>query len=267
MKDADRPVWHVIWRHRDLLGRMARQDINSRYQGSAFGLLWSMATPVLLLAAYWLVLGRILQARWGELPGDSYPVVLFSGLVVHLFLADVVGRAPALVIEHQTYVKKVVFPLEILSPMTVLTALFHLVISLAILFLGQLLLTGNVPATWVFVPLVMASLVPMLLGLSWMLSSLGVYLRDVQQVVPLTLTLMMFLSPIFYPMHAVPPEYRSWLYLNPITTVIEQLRNVVVAGEPPDWSVLGIYSVVALAVMLLGGWWFVRTRKGFSDVL
>ena len=143
IKPLRQSVPAIVWANRELLGRMARQDINSRYQGSMFGLLWSMATPLLLLSAYWLVLGRILQARWGDLPGASYPVVLFSGLVVHLFLAEVVGRAPALVIEHQTYVKKVVFPLEILSPMTVLTALFHFGTSLAILLVGQLLLTGQ----------------------------------------------------------------------------------------------------------------------------
>lgn len=256
-----------MWSHRILLGRMARQDINSRYQGSVFGLLWSIATPVMLLCAYWLVLGRIFQARWGNLPGEAYPIVLFGGLVVHLFFAEVLGRAPGLIIDHKTYVKKVVFPLEILSPMTVLTALFHLATGVVILFLGQLLLTGHAPATWIWLPIVLLTLLPMAIGMSWILSSLGVYLRDVQQVVPLSLTLLMFLSPIFYPIDAVPERLRGWLYLNPLTVAIEQVRRVVISGQPPEWVKLGAYLAVSTGVMLIGAWWFRRTKKGFADVL
>ncbi|WP_161556192.1 ABC transporter permease [Xanthomonas campestris] len=256
-----------LWNHRALLGRMVKRDIRGRYQGSIFGTLWSFATPLLLLCAYWFFLGVVLQARFGATPQVAFPVVLFSGLVIHLFFAEVLGRASGLIFEHATYVKKVVFPLTVLPWMTLATAAFHLCVNLSILLIGQLLIVGSIPPTWPLIFLVMLPTLPLLLGLSWMLAAFAVFLRDIQQVVPLILTLMMFASPIFFPMEMVPEQYRPFLVLNPTTVIIQQVRAVAIRGEFPDFQVLGIYSIVALVVMSLGYWVFVRTRKGFADVL
>lgn len=250
-----------------LLKRLVVRDIRARYQGSAFGTLWALGTPLLLLFAYWFVLGMMLQAKWGGTPSKLYPVVLFSGLIVHLFFADVLGRSPGLIIEHGTYVKKVVFPLATLQWMVLATAAFHLVVNILILLLGQLLIAGHIPPTWPLVFIVLLPLLPMLLGLSWFLSSIGTFLRDVQQVIPLLLTLMMFLSPIFFPMELVPERYRYLMYLNPLTLIILQVRKVTIEGSLPDFFAIFVYTVCSTIVMYAGYWWFCRTRKGFADVL
>lgn len=250
-----------------LLKRLVARDIRARYQGSMFGTLWAFGTPLLLLFAYWFVLGVMLQAKWGTVPSKLYPVVLFSGLIVHLFGADVLGRAPMLIIDNGTYVKKVVFPLATLQWMALATAGFHLLVNLLILLIGQLLIAGHLPLTWPLVIVVMLPLLPLLLGLSWFLSSIGTFLRDVQQVIPLLLTLMMFLSPIFFPMELVPERYRYLMYLNPLTLIIVQVRVVAIDGGWPDFTALGIYAVCSIIFMYAGYWWFCRTRKGFADVI
>lgn len=256
-----------LFTNRSLVRRLAVRDIQGRYQGSVFGTFWSLATPLMLLFAYWFVLGVVLQAKWGAIPSKMYPVMLFSGMVVHFFAAEVLGRAPSLIIENRTYVKKVVFPLAALPWMSMATAGFHLLMNLAILLLGQLLIAGSVPVTWPLVVLVVLPLVPLLLGLSWFLSSLGVFLRDIQQVVPLLLTMMMFLSPIFFSMEMVPEQFQQAMYLNPLTVIIQQVRVVTIEGSRPDIGLLAAYSVVSLVVMYAGYWWFGRTHKGFADVV
>jgi lipopolysaccharide transport system permease protein len=254
-------------RNYPLLRRLVVRDIRGRYQGSVFGTFWSIGTPLFLLFAYWFVLGVVLQARWGHAPSKLYPAILFSGLIIHLFCAEVWGRAPMLIIDNKTYVKKVVFPLATLSWMSLATAVFQLCVNLSVLFVGQVLMARGVPATWPLVFLVVIPLLPMLLGISWFLSSLGVYLRDVQQVIPLLLTMMMFLSPIFFPIELVPDKYRAFMYANPLTLIILQVRAVTIEGHLPDFMSLAIYTACGTVVMYAGYWWFCRTQKGFADVL
>lgn len=256
-----------LWGNRALMQRLVRRDIRGRYQGSVFGTLWSFATPLLLLCAYWFVLGVVLQAKFGATPQVAYPVVLFSGLIVHLFCAEVMGRAPGLIFDHATYVKKVVFPLSVLPWMTLATAAFHLLVNLSILLVGQFLIVGTIPPTWPLVFVVLLPLFPLLLGFSWIASAFTVFLRDIQQVVPLVLMVMMFLSPIFFPIELVPQPFRTYLYLNPTTAIILQVRAVTILGEAPDFEVLGIYTLVSLVIMSIGYWAFARTRKGFADVI
>lgn len=250
-----------------LMQRLTKRDIRGKYQGSTFGVLWSLATPLMLLAAYWFVLGFVLQARFGMAPQKMYPVILFSGLIIHLFFAEVVGRAPGLIFEHRTYVKKVVFPLTVLPWMTVATATFHFLVNTSILLIGQWLIMGEVPVTWPLVYLVILPLIPMMLGLAWFFSALSVFLRDIQQVVPLALTLMMFLSPIFVPMEMIPARFVPVIYLNPTSTIILAVRDVALNGRMPDFLQLGLYTAVAILVMLIGYTFFHKTRKGFADVL
>jgi len=250
-----------------LTQRLARRDIRGKYQGSTFGVLWSLATPLMLLTAYWFLLGYLLQAKFGATPQKMYPVILFSGLIIHLFFAEVVGRAPGLIFEHRTYVKKVVFPLSILPWMTVATASFHFLVNTTILLIGQWLIVGALPATWPLIYVVTLPLVPMMLGLAWFLSALSVFLRDIQQVVPLALTLMMFLSPIFVPMELIPERFAPALYLNPTSSIILAVRDVAIYGQQPDYLQLITYSAVAVLVMLLGYAFFNKTRTGFADVL
>lgn len=256
-----------LYTHWQMLARLVPRDVQARYLGSTFGVLWSFASSLLILLAYWFFLGVVLQAKWGASPSVQYPVILFSGLILHQFFADVIGRAPSLIIANSSYVRKVVFPVQVLPWVTVATAGFHLLVNLLILLLGQLLILHSVPLTWLWLPVVILPLIPMAVGFSWIVSSLGVYLRDIAHIVPLVLTVMMFLSPIFYSLDMVPPQYRPWLLINPLTFVMEQARRVAIQGLAPEFPQLALYAAASIVVMFAGYWWFARTKKGFADVL
>jgi lipopolysaccharide transport system permease protein len=194
-------------------------------------------------------------------------VVLFVGMIVHGLLAEVLNRAPGLILGNVNYVKKVVFPLEILPVISMGAALFHSFVSLGVLLIVFAMFNGYLHWTAVFTPLVLLPLVVLTLGLSWMLASLGVFLRDVGQTIGLVTTVMLFLAPVFYPVTALPEELRPWLMANPLTFIIEQARAVLIWGRLPNWTGLGIYTLAATTVAWAGYAWFQKTRKGFADVL
>jgi lipopolysaccharide transport system permease protein len=259
-----------LYRHRQLILQMTRREVIGRYRGSVFGMAWSLFNPVFMLAVYTFVFSMAFKARWGTSAEESrtqFAVVLFVGLVVHSLLAEVLNRAPTLIVSNANFVKKVIFPLEILPVVTVGAALFHGVISLAVLLAAFFLFNGYLPWTAVLTPLVLLPLLVLAAGVGWMLSSLGVFLRDAGQTIGIVTTAMMFLAPVFYPVSALPEEIRPWLMLNPTTFIIEQAREVLVWGRAPNWEGLGLYSMVAVLLAWLGYAWFQKTRKGFSDVL
>lgn len=261
------------WRLRLLFWQLVQRDVLARYRGSLLGLLWSFATPLLMLAVYTFVFSVVFQARWGGAAAPEgggrleFAILLFAGLIVFNLFAECINKAPGLVLGHASYVKRVVFPLHVLPWVSLGSALFHALISLLVLLLAMLV-DGRVPglmALWL--PLVLLPFGLMILGLSWLLAALGVYLRDIGQVVGLMLTALMFLSPIFYPASALPESVRAWLALNPLSLIIEQLRRVLVWNQAPDWLGLGVYTLVALLVAWLGLAFFEKVRRGFADVL
>lgn len=258
-----------LWRHRELIKASAKREVLGRYRGSALGLLWSFFNPLFMLAVYTFVFSEVFKARWGT-GSDSkteFALVLFIGMIVFNLFAECVNRAPGLVLGNPNYVKKVVYPLEILPVVTLLSALFHGLISLGVWLLAYIVFFGLPHATVLYFPLIILPFFLFLIGLSWALSALGVFLRDVSQFIGLVTTVLMFLSPIFYPATALPENYRHWLYLNPLTSVIEQTRDVMFWGKNPDFSLLLIYWFASAAIAWLGFAWFQKTRKGFADVL
>lgn len=259
-----------LWRNRQLIVQMARREVVGRYKGSVMGLAWSFLNPVFMLAVYTFVFSVVFRARWGiggEESKTQFALVLFVGLIVHGLFAEVLNRAPALILSNVNYVKKVVFPLEILPIISVGAALFHTLISLCVLLAAFTLFNGHLHWTVVFTPLVFLPLIILTLGLAWILASLGVFLRDVGQTIGLITTVMMFLAPVFYPITAIPEEFRPWIMVNPLTVMIEQAREVLIWGRLPDWTGLGIYTLVATFIAWAGYAWFQKTRKGFADVL
>lgn len=260
-----------LWRNRQLIGQMTRREVAGRYRGSVLGLAWSFFNPLFMLAVYTFVFSEIFKARWGDAGGaDSrtqFAVVLFVGLIVLNLFGEVVNRAPSLVLGNANYVKKVVFPLEILPVVALGTALFHTLVSLAVLGIAFFVFNGYLHWTAVFTPLVLLPLVILTTGLAWMLASLGVFLRDVGQTIGILTTVLMFLSPVFYPVTAVPERFRAFIMVNPLTFIIEQAREVLVWGHLPNWQGLTLYSAAACAVAWVGYAWFQKTRKGFADVL
>ncbi|MFM9847226.1 MAG: ABC transporter permease [Hyphomicrobiaceae bacterium] len=257
--------------HRTLIHQLIRREVVARYRGSALGILWSMITPLFMLATFTFVFGTIFQTRWTTSGATAsigeFAIIIFVGLIVFQLFSEVVNRAPTLVLSNPNYVKKVVFPLEILPVVALGSALFHTAVSLLVLCFFMLAFAGHVPLTLPFLPVVLAPLLLVILGLSWFLSSLGVYFRDISQVLGTLLTALMFLSPIFFPSSALPDWVKPWLILNPLSLPIEQARDVLIWGKAPDFLALAIYTLPALAVAAGGLWWFQKTRKGFADVL
>lgn len=260
-----------LWRNRQLIVQMTRREVAGRYKGSALGLAWSFFNPVFMLVVYTFVFSEIFKSRWGGVGGDEsktqFAVILFVGMIVMGLFTEVLNRAPGLIISNVNYVKKVVFPIEILPVIAMGAALFHSLISFGVLLTAFALFNGYLHWTLIFTPLVLLPLVILTLGLGWMLASLGVFLRDVGQTIAIITTVLMFLTPIFYPVTAVPERFRPFIMANPLTFIIGQAREVLIWGHMPNWIGLGIYTLVAIVFAWAGYAWFQKTRKGFADVL
>ena len=260
-----------LWRNRQLIVQMTKREVVGRYQGSAMGLAWSFLNPVFMLVVYTFVFSEIFKSRWGGIGGDDsktqFAVVLFVGMIVLSLFSEVLNRAPGLILSNVNYVKKVVFPIEILPVIAMGAALFHSFISLGVLLAAFALFNGYLHWTAVFTPLVLLPLVILTMGLAWMLASLGVFLRDVGQTIGIITTVLMFLSPVFYPITAVPERFHPIIMANPLTFIIEQAREVLIWGHLPNWLGLGTYTLAAVAIAWAGYAWFQKTRKGFADVL
>ena len=259
----------TLWAQRELVSELVRRDIAGRYRGSALGVLWSLAAPLLLLAAFTLVFGVVFPSRWGTAPAGAkgFALLLFPGILIHALLAEPFGRAPVMIASVPNYVKKVVFPLELLPVVAVATALFHALLGFVVLCLALIVLSDGIPVTAVALPLVLAPLLLVTVGVSWLFAALGVYLRDIAQITGLVTMLLMFISPVFYPVSALPPAIRPWIDLNPLTIPLESARDALIFGRWPDWSALALYAIVAGLVAWGGYWLFQRSRKGFADVL
>jgi len=272
---AEQPISPVslgksLWQHRQLIKQMAWREVVGRYKGSFIGLFWSFINPVLMLAVYTFVFSVVFKARWGIDGGDSktsFALILFVGLIVHGLLAEVLNRAPSLIVSNVNYVKKVIFPLEVLPAISLIAALFHSMVSILVLLLASVAINFYLPWTVVLLPVVVFPLIILIVGLSWILASLGVFIRDIGQTIGIITTVMLFLAPVFYPLSAMPEKYQPYILANPLTFIIEQAREVLIYGHLPNWSGLGIYMLIGIGIAWAGYAWFQKTRKGFADVL
>ena len=260
----------IFIKHRQLIFQMIQREVIGRYKGSVIGLGWSFFNPILMLAVYTFVFSVVFKARWGIDTNESktqFAVILFVGMIVHGLFAEVVSRAPSLILSNVNYVKKVVFPLEILPIISLGAALFHSLISVSVLLLAFVFFNGFLHWTVIFLPLVILPFMCLILGLAWIFASIGVFIRDIGQAINLIVMILMFLSPVFYPITALPEEFRPWLLANPLTFIIEQSREVLIWGKLPDFIGLLIYIFYSILLMWLGFAWFQKTRKGFADVI
>lgn len=258
-----------FWRNYTLIKVMATRQIIGRYRGSFIGILWAFFNPLFTLTVYTFVFSVILGSRW-NLESNSkteFALVLFCGLIVFNLFAECINNAPNSILSNVNYVKKVVFPLEILPWVTLASVAFHAMVSWSVWLTAYIIFFGMPHATVLFLPLVMLPLMLFVIGLSWWLASLGVYLRDAPQFVGIAVNVLMFMSPIFYPVTAIPEQFRWFLFLNPLTIIVEQVREVMFWGNYPDLKKLGISLTIGLLVASLGFAWFQKTRKGFADVI
>lgn len=265
------PLWlHRLHQHRTLLWRLIQREVAGRYRGSLLGWGWSLLNPLLMLAVYTFVFSTVFKARWPDLEQAGplgFAINLFAGLIVFNLVAECVGKAPTLVLSEPSYVTKVVFPLEVLSAVAVGAAGFHACTSLVVLGLFEWMAVGAIPVTALWLPLVWLPLVLGCLGVCWLLSALGVFLRDLPQVVSVGLSMLMFLSAIFYPLSALPERWQPWLRVNPLVPVIEQTRRVLVRGEQPEILYVLLGVPLALLGCELGFRLFLKARRGFADVM
>lgn len=258
----------VLPQHRRLIFDLTRRELAARYKGSLLGVAWALLNPLMMLALYTFFFSLILKAKWGiDDTAPNFGLMLFCGLIVHGWMADVLSRAPDLLSSHRNYVKKVVFPLEALSWITVLSALVQLVMSLVVLVVLAIVLGQGISWTILLLPVVLAPLLLLLLGLSWFISSLAVFFKDIGQLMGSLLTLLLFTSTAFFSLETAPSAIRDLILFNPLTVIMDGVRQVVILHELPNWERLGIHAVISFAVCVLGYAWFQRTRPGFADVL
>ena len=256
-------------RNRRLIITLIKRDVIGRYRGSFLGILWSFFNPLLMLLVYTLVFSVIFKARWnvGSDSKTEFALVLFTGLIVFNLFAESFNRAPILIISNANYVKKVIFPLEILPWVTMGSSLFHAIVSLGVWFIFYLIFFGIPYLSALLLPVVILPIILFTMGISWFFASIGVFLRDLEQAVGIGTTVLMFLSPIFYPLSMLPSQYRGILYLNPLTTAVEQVRSVLIFGKLPNPLVFSLYLGIMILMAWLGFAWFQKTRKGFADVI
>jgi lipopolysaccharide transport system permease protein len=255
---------------RTLLWRLTQREVVGRYRGSLLGWGWSLVYPLLMLGVYTFVFSTVFKARWPDLQQAGslgFAVNLFAGLIVFNLFAECVGKAPTLIVSQPSYVTKVVFPLDTLAAVAVAAAGFHACTSLVVLGVFQLLATGAIPATALWLPLVWVPLLLGALALCWLLSALGVFLRDLNQLVSVGLSVLMFLSAVFYPISALPERWQPLLLANPLVVVIEQTRQVLVRGEAPDPLYLFLGIPLAVLACELCFRLFQKARRGFADVI
>lgn len=257
-------------RFRPVFRQFLRREIVGRYRGSMLGISWAFIHPLLMLGVYTFVFVEVFKARWPGVEqsgGLAFSQRIFAGLMVFSLFSEVIGRAPSLIIEQANLVKKVAFPLELLPFISIGTALFHFALSAMILLASVLVVDARLSATVFLLPLVVLPLIPLLLGLGWLLSALGVFVRDIGPIVGVSVNLLMFMSPVFYSASSLSPRWQFWMNLNPLTPVIENLRLVVFNAAQPHWGDWFVSLGVASGVALFGAWVFYKTRDGFADVL
>ena len=254
--------------NRNMIYLFAKRDIVLRYRGSMLGILWSILSPLFMLMLYSFLYGIILKVKWGN--GESqmqFALIIFSGLFIYNFFSDCVSRSATIIVSNTNYVKKIVFPLEIFPYIVMASALFQLSVGFVVWLVFYLLLNGLPHITVLYFPVLLMPLMLFVLGLAWFFSAIGVYIRDVAQAITIVLSALMLITPIFFPLSAVPEAFQSLFYLNPLTYILEQMRAILIFGLSPNWINLSFLTVGYAVFAWLGFAWFQKTRKGFADVL
>lgn len=258
-----------ILRNRALVTSLIRRDIESRYRGSTFGLVWAFVNPLMTLLVYAFVFGIVFKTRWvgySNSPLD-FAVLMFAGLLIFNLFAECANRASSQMLANTNYIKKVVFPLEILPLATLGSALFHFCMSMLVWIAFHIIFIGPPSPKLLLLPIAIIPLLLFTIGTSWLLTSFGVYLRDTQQVVGILTTALLFLSPVLYPLAALPDNFKIVMLLNPMTYMVEIVRDTMMGGIAIPYGMWFLATPISLLWAWLGYLWFQKTKKGFADVL
>lgn len=262
----------TILQNRSLVWQMTKRNVEMRYRGSMLGLVWSFVHPLMMLCVYTFVFSVVFKARWGvEVTGGSgkgaFAVIMFCGMAMFNLFSESINSSSLCVVGNPNFVKKVIFPLEILPFAQVCTTFFLGMAWFVLLFFGAWIILGSLSWTMLLLPVILLPLLVFTLGVTYFVASFGVYVRDTPYMIGVILQVLFFATPIFYPINAVPERFRIWLELNPLTVFIDQARSVFLYGQLPNWKFLGCAALVSIVVLQLGFFFFQRTKKGFADVL
>jgi len=262
-------VLGLIWRYRELVFPLARRKIASRYRGSVLGVFWAVLNPLIMLGIYTFIFSVIFQSKWGLSQSDrpEFALFLFSGLILYSVFADCINEAPAVLLENKLFIRQLVFPTEILAWVDLLVSLFNLFINWLILMGFYALVIGMPPTASLYLPLIVLPILLITLGGVWLVSSIGLYLRDLGHMIRLFTTALLFLSPIFYPAAAVPERFQAYYAVNPLVHILEMSKGALFYGLHPDWEVLGFCLIGSWAFAWIGYIWFMNAKKGFADVV
>lgn len=252
----------------ELVLELTKREIQAKYRGTYVGIVWAFLAPMLMAALFTLFFAEVFKARWEQFPSSlSFGIAIYSGLLIHGFVIDVLSRAVLCVISHSHLVRKLVFPVQVLPVVVVLSAAFHLTIGLIPLIVMSFWSGAQVSWQVLLLPLTLVPLLVLSLGLAWLGASLGVYLRDITQAMPFIGNALLFLSPIFYARSALPEAFQPLMLLNPITLIVEAIRDIVMKQLAPDFWALSIYLIIAFMIAGLGYAAFQALKRGFIDVL
>jgi len=259
-----------LWLKRGLISQFVKRDVLSRYKGSYLGIFWSFLYPLLMLSVYTFVFSVIFKAKWGISMTESkveFALTLFCGIIAFNIFSETVNQAPRLILNNPNFVKKVIFPLEILPIVSIGSALIHSFISLIILLVGVAIFMHTLSWTIAYIPIVIFPLILMTLGISWFLASIGVFVRDIGYAIGIVTQILFFLTPVFYPISVVPKAFQTIMRLNPLSVIVEDFRRVVIWGMQPDWPWLGLVTIISLLIAVSGYIWFNKCKKVFADVI
>ncbi|HEX9918581.1 MAG TPA: ABC transporter permease [Pyrinomonadaceae bacterium] len=270
-QDSRRLVWRPLWElpgRFELIRSLARRELAARYRGSVLGVVWAMLTPAVMISIYTFIFAGIFGARFGERgTAWDYALYLFCALLPWTAFQDSLQVSSNVIVAHANLVKRVVFPLEALPVAQVLAALATQMLGTIVLLAATLIIRRELHPSLLWLPVLVLPQLLLMLGASWLVASLGVFLRDTGQVVSLLLVAWMFLTPIIYPEQLVPARYQAFINANPFTPLVRNYRRIILEGATPDWGGLAYFTLFALAVFVCGYWWFARTRKNFADVI
>lgn len=260
----------VMWRHKNLLWQMTKRNVEARYKGSMLGLVWSFVYPLMMLCVYTFVFSVVFKARWGvDTAGGkgAFAVIMFCGMAMFNIFSESVLTCSGVIVGNQNLVKKVIFPLEVLPLSQVLTTFILGIAWFVLLFFGAYFVLHSLHWTMVLLPCVLLPMVIFTLGVSYFTAALGVFIRDTQYAIGVITQILFFATPIFYPIEAVPVNFQRVLRANPLTAMIDAARDVFLYGRLPNWHYLMVATIISLAVLQLGFFFFQRTKRGFADVL
>lgn len=258
----------TLLNHGSLIRSLVRRDILGRYRGSFGGLFWTVIHPLLMMLTYYFVFGVVLRSSFGQdRSSTGFLMYFLAGMVPWLAMSEAIGRAPGVILEHASFVKKLLFPVEVLPVTLVCSGLFSEVFALLI-FTGAMAWFGySFSVTALLLPLVLIPQFLLTQGLCWLLAALGVFFRDLGQIMGFVLTVWFFTTPICYDERALPGSY-LWLFeLNPMFVLVRSYRAIFLEAATPPWMPLAMLTVAAALVFVVGHGLFYKLKRSFGDMV